>query len=76
MSGGGSEVVRGWFGVVLEIDGGLVDLPGDWCSATGVAWCVWFRLGWSMVRGLMVGMKHSYFTGITYKDREHKIVCE
>ena len=34
VSGCGSEVVRGWFGVVLQPDRGLIDLSNCWRSRT------------------------------------------
>ena len=30
ISGCGGEVVSGWFGVILQLDRGLVDMPGSW----------------------------------------------
>ena len=30
ISGCGGEVVSGWFGVILQLDRGLIDMPGSW----------------------------------------------
>ena len=30
ISGCGGEVVSGWFGMILQLDRGLVDMPGSW----------------------------------------------